>query len=92
MRIIESEKVKTRKEHECVGCLRKIPKGTKMNVVIFEDGGIYHAYWRPVCQHILNETFFEDEFIPEGEIKNGDPEHWERIRREISGFNGCNWC
>lgn len=92
MRIIGAKTVKTRKVHNCVGCERNIPAGTKMNVVTYTDGDIFHAYWCPVCQHILDETLIEDEFIPEGEVKNGNREHWEEIRREVEDGKGKEIC
>jgi hypothetical protein len=63
-----------------------------MNVVTYTDGDIFHAYWCPVCQHILDETLIEDEFIPEGEVKNGNREHWEEIRREVEDGKGKEIC
>jgi rubredoxin len=85
MRIIESKKVRTRKVHECVGCLRKLSAGTEMNIVTSVDlGEINHSYWCPVCQYIYDETIFgEDNIIFPGVMRADNPEYWEEIRQEV---------
>lgn len=86
MGIISSKTVKTRKEHHCFGCGRKMPKGTEMEAITFTDGGIIDTErWCNVCMDYWNEhKQFGDE-IGYGELKSEDPEGWEAIRKQVEG-------
>lgn len=57
------KEVKTRKEHQCLGCLGKFPPGTQMvnNKGLFEDH-FYNYYLCYPCEKFLNKhsDLFED--------------------------------
>lgn len=84
MTIINSKVVKTRKEHYCTGCARKMPKGSKMEAVTGVDGGsIATSYWCIVCQTYWNKYMtYEDEVIF-GELRSEDKDGWEEIRKNV---------
>ena len=46
--------VKTRKPHQCFGCLREMPKGTRMDRSAYaHDGSVYSVYICIPCFRIL---------------------------------------
>jgi hypothetical protein len=59
MREISRKMVKTRKPHQCFGCLRNIEKGERMEAVTVEDGTTYTYYTCKTCTQLLSE-FAED--------------------------------
>jgi len=83
MRHINTKKVKTRKEHICIGCSRKFPKGTKMQINTYESDGIKSDYWCKTCQKNFDKYMLSDDLFLPGELKEG--EGWEEIRKEIEG-------
>jgi len=98
--IIEEKDVKkTRKTHQCFGCLKTIPIGSPAHMQVFNDGGIGRAYFHPACQEIINimDWGYSDD-ITEGcvleELRNvgfeGTPEEYVkwRIAIEPSGITG----
>ena len=88
MQIISSKKVKTRKEHICVGCNRKFPKKSKLTVNKFADyGEISSAYWCNVCIKYFDRYMEENDFFLEGELKSEGKENWEETRKEVEYNN-----
>lgn len=86
MRHIDTFGVKTRKEHKCVGCNRKFPEGTKMEINIYVmDDEIRNDYWCKTCSKYVDRYLIGDfKFMP-GELKEG--EGWKEIRKEIEEVN-----
>ena len=67
MTVISSKKVKTRKAHRCLGCLRSFPAGTTMMKWDTEDGGsISTAYHCATCEEIDAFTDHYDDWLFEG--------------------------
>lgn len=64
----ERKEVKTRKRHQCLGCLDKFPPGTQMvnNKGMFEDH-FYNYYLCYSCEEFLKEhrEWFEDGVWPD---------------------------
>jgi len=84
MRHIDNKKVKTKKEHKCVGCNHKFPLGTEMEVNKYVmDDEIKNDYWCKTCQKYADKYMRgEFEFLP-GELKEGEGR--EKIRKETKG-------
>lgn len=69
MDIISSEIVKTRKDHRCWGCTKKIKKGSNVSRTVSADGGyIMQAYWCSKCVSILSKHYDYNDEIMEGEL------------------------
>lgn len=84
MDIISSKIVKTRKDHYCFGCARKILKGNKMQRVKSVDmGSVSTAYWCDVCQKYWNKYMYYDDEIGYGDLRSSDPNGWEEIKKSI---------
>lgn len=70
MNIISSNKVKTRKAHNCWGCTTLFPVGSDMQLVKCEDNGkAYSVYWCNDCQSILEKDYYPDDIFCYGELK-----------------------
>ncbi|MBE3553584.1 MAG: hypothetical protein IMW85_00930 [Thermicanus sp.] len=86
MSIISSEMVKTRKDHYCFGCARKIPKGNKMQRVKSVDmGSISTIYWCEVCQEYWNKHVDYEDEIGYGDLRFNDTEGWDEVKKSIEG-------
>ena len=87
MSIISTKKVKTRKEHVCWGCARKMPKGTLMTVVVAVEGSKPdRSYWCAVCTEYGDKYFDEDEPVTLGAFRDYGGDKWEEIRKSIEEF------
>ena len=74
--------MKTRKDHRCFGCDRRLPAGTKMSRVNYADEGrLTTEYWCQVCNRYWQEFMRYDDEIMCGELSGID--EWEEIRQEI---------
>ncbi len=65
MRCIDSKEVKTRKDHQCFGCLEIIPVGTTMNRSTFasDNDGIWTNYQCAECdQYLIDNPDLNHEF------------------------------
>lgn len=68
--------VKTRKTHQCFGCLLKYPKGTKMDRSAYvDDGRAYSVYLCIPCLRILEKyrmyiVDYTDNTVPEGVVND----------------------
>jgi hypothetical protein len=52
---IKDKSVKTRKEHDCWGCMKIFPKGTIMNRQTNSNDGIIESiYWCESCEKLLS--------------------------------------
>lgn len=82
---VKSERVTTRKPHQCWGCQHKTPKGEIMlRCTAVDMGRISSTYFCAVCEAVMDEWHADDrEWIDEGGIKSGDPDSWEEVRKEI---------
>lgn len=84
MEIIAQKDVKTRKEHNCFGCAREMPKGTIMRTVTGVYGGtISKSYWCSTCQEYWSIHMEYGDTIMYGELKSEDAEGWENVRKEV---------
>lgn len=89
MYIIAIKNVITRKEHNCFGCARKMPKGTTMQLATSVDGGVISTErWCSVCQAYWSKHMEYGDEIGYGDLRFGDPEGWEQIRETIEQNNG----
>jgi len=87
MHIFGAKIVKTRKPHRCYGCLRRFPAGAQLNRVTGTDGGqAWSAYWCKVCDTIFQESGLHGDDICAGEMKTGDPDAWEGVRRRVEAM------
>ena len=88
MRIIGEKKVKTRKDHVCWGCARKIPKGSLMTVVVSAEGSkIDRVYWCMVCEEYSMKHWPDDEEpVTLGAFRIYGEDEWEEIRKSIEEF------
>ncbi len=69
MRVISSDIITTRKEHNCWGCTTELPKGSRVRRTVTEDGGqIGTAYWCGRCDKIL-VSIDPDDGICYGDLK-----------------------
>lgn len=56
MDVLKNEDIKTRKPHQCFGCLKTIPKGSIAHVQVNNDGGTLNSiYTHPACEKIIRE-------------------------------------
>jgi uncharacterized protein with PIN domain len=84
MAVISSKSVVTRKEHDCWGCARKMPKGSKMEAVNEADNGtISTFYWCEVCQSYWDKHMEQGDEVGFGELSSEDREGWEEVRKTI---------
>ncbi len=84
MDILVSKDVITKKEHNCWGCGRKFPKGSKLTFVKGVDSGEFaSAYWCQTCNEYWNRNMSYDDEIGYGELKSEDFRVWEIIRKEV---------
>lgn len=71
MSALFSNKVKTRKPHQCWGCAGDFPVGSIMVAVTNEDGGkLIKSYWCEVCN-----AYWQAHFENGDEIFMGDFKH-----------------
>lgn len=88
MRIIRQNEVITRKSHQCFGCARVFPAGSRMeSIVTLDDGHISRDYLCPVCKEYWDCYLNPDEDICLGDLKNVDPEGWNSIKEIVEGGN-----
>ncbi len=56
METLSQKLVTTRKPHQCWGCEKVFPAGTKLSCVTTADGGEFNTvYWCARCQEVLQE-------------------------------------
>jgi hypothetical protein len=73
--------VTTRKEQKCWGCAETYPKGSRLQVINSVDSGQFHVgYWCDTCREYWQEHMLHGEAIDMGELKDQDPEEWNRIK------------
>jgi hypothetical protein len=83
---IENKSVITRKEHQCWGCARKMPKATKMRVIKVADSGrVTSSYWCETCNAYWAKHCDHDDEISCGELRDEDRKGWEAIRELVEG-------
>ncbi|MCK9442312.1 MAG: hypothetical protein M0Q13_12945 [Methanothrix sp.] len=81
--LFSSKHVKTKKEHECWGCLRKIPINT---IMLYEtwlwENEFVHGYFCDICENVRDLVFhtYELESISEGQLKEFD-EWYEMLEK-----------
>ena len=77
---LSHKEVKIRKEHRCFGCSRKLPVGTILEKITTVDNGRFTTtYWCDVCRIYWNEHMLWNDEINCGDLRDQDPEEWERI-------------
>jgi len=62
MDVLGSKYVRTRKKHQCMGCLRVFEKGHKMHVAVCVDDRIMRTYLCRTCD-ILIKTDKDEIFV-----------------------------
>lgn len=88
MSVIATKSITTRKEHNCFGCARKIPKGSTMELVTSVDGGVINSErWCSVCQSYWSKHMQYGDEIGYGDLRLGDSEGWEQVRESVEGTN-----
>ena len=87
--IIGDKDVKIRKEQRCFGCARKFPPGTVLARITSVDSGVFATtYWCDVCRIYWKEHMLYDDEINFGELRDQDPEEWERIYLKRQALKG----
>jgi hypothetical protein len=82
--ILSERNVKTRKEHKCFGCARKMPVGTQMQCTTSPDmGKLITTYWCKTCQEYWKEYMQPDDEIAQGDLRYEDKETWEAVRQRV---------
>jgi predicted nucleic acid-binding Zn-ribbon protein len=82
--ILRWQERKTCKPHECFGCGKTYPAGSKMVYSAYADGGtVQDCYWCKTCQEYMRRNFEPGEETGEGEIYGGDPEGWNALKAEL---------
>jgi len=61
MEEIRRKIVKTRKTHQCLGCLRTFERGTEMEATTYAEDDIYTVYVCETCGCLFGE--FKEDFI-----------------------------
>lgn len=82
MTTLKQKKVKTRKPHNCFGCAKKFPAGSKMvyNVAV-DNGDFSYAYWCETCGNIMDqlENWEREDGIYFGEFNDS---YYDQFRTE----------
>lgn len=65
MDILSDKKVKTRKDHQCMCCLRMMPKGSIMRVQVNNFDGLQRFRWCETCETLCSR--YKDHFFDESE-------------------------
>ena len=87
MDVFDAKVVKTRKPHQCHGCLRRFPAGSSLQRVKLADGGrVYTVYWCKACKTAFHEWGMDDDDVGAGEMRTGDPEAWEEVRQRVEAM------
>ena len=77
---LSHKEVKIRKEQRCFGCSRKFPVGTILEKIVTVNDSIFTTtYWCDVCRIYWTEYMRWDDEVMAGELRDNDPEEWERI-------------
>lgn len=90
MQLINNSKVRTRKEHQCIGCGKKISKNrTAITSTVAEDGRVYTTYICGGCNiYVLKHSREFSDGFREGELRIGREEdirsykHYKKIKVE----------
>jgi len=78
--------VKTRKDHNCFGCRKVIPKGTVLNdSVCTDDGQIYHVRLCEVCEHLAEQFQQNGDEWYQGDL--AEQPYWNEAKKEIEKIN-----
>lgn len=81
--MLVDKKVKLRKPCKCFGCGRAYKKGETIRKTVMVDNGEFNrTAWCEVCTAYWNKFMDYDDFICFGELKENDPDNWEKIRLE----------
>ena len=85
-RILKQKDVKTRKPHQCFGCARKFPAGSKLEyrVEVNDSNELWYGYLCDVCIEMEYSMEYGDEYSC-GELRQCQPEEWEAKRKELEG-------
>lgn len=91
MEMLKDKTVKTKKDHQCFGCLQKIPEGAKAKYQAWiYEGDFCHGYICQVCEIVLEDWFtYYDEWY-EGDLMQ-DKEIWESAAREFEERTGTSY-
>ena len=77
--LLSDKNVKTRKEHQCYGCMNTFQPGTEMNRQCFVCD--HHAYSIYMCQECLDFCDEHPEELPEDDWEDGYEEGYVRDAR-----------
>ncbi len=87
MSIIRQGTVTTCKPHNCWGCGRLMPKGTRMYCVVStEDKKIVSTYWCCVCDALAGEFDpIDPEGVEYGAYLRNAPDEWKATKAMLEG-------
>lgn len=90
MDVLMDKLVKTRKPHQCFGCLREMRPGSMMKYLAAVDAGEFlSVYFCAVCDEYMSiYDFRSDDEIGEGELKENDPVGWWAVRSMVEQKGG----
>jgi hypothetical protein len=78
MYAIKSQVVTTRKPHQCWGCKREFPAGSKLEAITNVDEVIQTTYWCPVCVEVWNILGLgAGDDVACGELRASETDLWE---------------
>ncbi len=72
--------VKTRKEHQCFGCAKTYPAGSKMwSIAGIHDGDFWSGYWCLICTEVMDglDYYEKEEGFELGQILEFYKEEYE---------------
>ena len=74
-RVLEDKQAKTRKTHQCYGCQRSFPAGSKMRCfnAVSQDNEIYSLYFCEKCDEHSKDWSDEDWEV----TRKGDIGYWK---------------
>lgn len=83
---LESKTVTLMKPCHCHGCARKFGKGKRIRKTTWVDAGVFgHTAWCATCDDYWDKYIEYGDEVAFGDVKNCDPEGWEKCRLEIEG-------
>lgn len=91
MEILKDKIVKTKKKHQCFGCLGIIPIGAEAKYQVWTyEGDFCHGYICSICQIVLVDADYFDGEWGEGGCYE-DKEEWERAARKFEERTGTSY-
>lgn len=89
MDVIFNDKVKTRKEHWCIGCRGTIPKGRTVTLQKVRNDTLYSSYTCEICEIVVSDLGI-DEFY-EGDIFDNENSAWWTAAQKFKERTGTSY-